>query len=145
MPKLNKTQAKKTAAAESSSFGPLDPGIYTGRLSSVEAKDGAKGTYWSWEFDEIETRDGDKVPGRLWVNTSLSDSASWKLKEMFDAFGYSTDSDTDEMVGERIKLQVSQRVIESGARAGELGNNVDRCMPLDDDDDGGDADDEEVF
>jgi hypothetical protein len=64
------------------------------------------------------------------VNTSLSDAADWKMKEMFEAFGVPADTDTDELLGKEIWLAVSQRVIEKGARMGETGNNVERAMPV---------------
>ena len=133
MAKLPKAVAKKAEEAESSSFEALPAGPYFGKLTSVATdKEGQAGPYWVWEF---EVTSPDEHKGRkLWANTSLSDNAVWKLKEMFDAFGYTTDSDTDELIGETVKLIVSQRVIGSGARKGELGNNVDRVLSADGED-----------
>lgn len=146
MPKLNKTQAKKVDEQESTGFGPLDAGWYTGRLAKVEAKNSSNNNpMWVWEFDELETLDGDSTPGRQWVNTVLLDQSFWVLKMMFDAFGYSTDSDTDEMVGERVKLLVSQRMIEQGNRKGQMGNNVDQVAALDDAGAGTEKETAEVF
>lgn len=141
MPKLAPEYADQASEAESS-FSPLEEGVYTGRLAGVEAKESRNGKpMWTWEFDEIENFEGVSQSGRLWVNTVIQDNTMWKLNEMFTAFGYTTDSDTDEMVGERCKLVVSQRLIEAGARKGQTGNNVDRCLPLEH----ADSDDEGTF
>lgn len=138
MPKLDKKTAAAVAEQESQSFEPIPDGIYTAKLLSVEARESRAGNpMWTWE---LEIDEGDHKGRRQWVNTSLSENAQWKMKEVFDAFGYTTDSDTDEMVGDRIKIAVSTRVIESGSRAGQKGNNVDRCLPLGDSDDDDDDD-----
>ena len=140
MPKLEKAVAEKVAAQESQSFDAIPAGVYRAKLLDVTVRESKKdgSPYWVWEF-EIEDSDG--YDGRRqWVNTSLKDTAHWKLKEVFDAFGYTTDSDTDEIIGESVKLAVVTRIIERGARAGELGNNVDKVLPLGD---AADADEDE--
>lgn len=146
MPKLPKAIAKKTAEQESSSFDVLPEGPYVAKLRDVKTDgQGKAGPYWTWEF---EITDGDHKGRRLWVNTSLAENALWKMKEVFDAMGYTTDSDTDEMIGEKVKLHVTQRVIDGGARKGEMGNNVERVATYDPDADGGeggDGDEEDVF
>lgn len=142
MPKLPKKKAQSVAQQEGSDFEALPEGTYVGQLVSVKVSDkpGPSGAhYWTWEFDVVEPEEHKNR--KLFVNTSLSDEAEWKMKEMFDAFGYSTDSDTDEMVGEQIKLAVSQRVIEQGSRKGQIGNNVDRCMPMGEGEGGEEGDD----
>lgn len=125
MPKLGKEAAKKVGES-TSGFDPLPEDTYVCSLVAVEVREGGKGPYWSWEFDVAF---GDMQNRKLWVNTSLADNAQWKLKEVFDAFGVGTDTDTDELIGQVAQLSVSQRVIEQGARAGQVGNNVDRVMP----------------
>lgn len=134
MAKLDKKTAARVAENEGSSYAALPEGRYLGALKNVDAsREGPAGPYWSWEFDVV---DPDEFDGRkLWVNTSLSPDADWKMKEMFDAFGVGTDTDTDELISEVVVLIVSQRVIEKGARAGQIGNNVDNVLPFD----GGDA------
>lgn len=143
MAKLPKKVAKAASEAESSSFDALPPGPYVAKLTQVitDRPDGPSGPYWVWEFDVVAP---DEYANRkLWANTSLSDKASWKLKEMFDAFGYTTDTDTDDLISETVKLMVSQAPITKGTRAGEIGNNVDRVLAYDGEDlDDGDADDE---
>lgn len=131
MAKLNKGMAKKTAEA-SSNFEPLEDGAYHVRLTKVDTdRTGGAGPYWSWEFDVVEP--GDYEGRKLWNNTSLSEQALWKLNEAFKAFGVDTDTDTDELLGQVCKAIVSTRTIPSGARKGELGNQVDKLIPKDPD------------
>jgi hypothetical protein len=130
MPKLDKQAAKAVDEAEST-FSALDEGIYIGSLAEVLTKEGPKGEYWSWRFTDLINIETDaKAPGSAWVNTSLSEDARWKLQEVFQAFGVDASTDTDELLGQQAQLVISQRVIERGARTGEVGNNVDRVMPL---------------
>jgi len=130
-PQLDKNQAQATDDAESKSFEALPEGLYLGTLMDVEVKQGGKGDYWSWRFsDLIAVEDDQQYPGSQWVNTSLTPEAAWKLKETFEAFNATSDTDTDELLGKQCWLVVSQRVIERGARMGEMGNNVDRLMPI---------------
>lgn len=149
MPKLSKGKQKSVAKAEGGGFEVLPEGRYKGQLKRCIADkdgrplEGAAGPYWQWEFENVTSLDGSgKVwPGRQFVITSLSDNADFKMREVFDAFGFSYDSDTDEMIGEWIILVVSQRPIGAGPRKGEIGNQVDKCLPLneDGDDDWGDG------
>lgn len=150
MPKLNKTVAKRVAGVDpdaGGNFEALEPGTYTGRLSKVDEKTSSKGNeMWVWEFDELLDEDGNKAPGRLWVNTVLLPQSDWVMAQAFHAFGYTPDSDTDEIVGERCGLVVSKRVIEQGTRKGQMGNNVDRMIPIDGASaKGDDEEDDEVF
>lgn len=146
MPKLPKTTAKKVEATETTQFEALPADKYLCRLMNVEQKPGNVADYWSWEFEVIEP---DEFEGRrLWANTSLSEKAFFKLKEAFEAFGVSPDTDTDELCGESALLVVSQRPIEKGARKGEMGNNVDVILPADGavaDSAGDEAEDEDLF
>lgn len=76
---------------------------------------------------------------------SRNDFLRGKIKEFFLAFGYSEDSDTDEMIGERCAIKVSQVTIQKGKRKGETGNQVDGFFSLDEvdfEDAAGDADDD---
>jgi hypothetical protein len=109
----------------------MPEGLYQGTLQDVEVRPGKVADYWSWRFGELVAIEDDKPwPGSLWENTSLSPNAEWKLKEVFDAFGSSTDTDTDTLLGKTVWLVVSQRTIESGARMGQLGNQVERVLPV---------------
>lgn len=141
MAKLPKKTAERVNKAEGKDFSVLPEATYIGRLNQVitDKPDGPAGPYWSWEFD---LQDEGYETRKLWVNTSLSENADWKMKEVFTAFGYDADTDTDELVGSDILLVVSQQVIEKGKRKGQIGNNVDECLPLDGGEgEGGDGDD----
>jgi len=131
MPKLDKAKAKATGEAEST-FGPLDEGVYLGTLAEVTSgNEGPKGEYWIWRFEDLINVDTDeKAPGNLWLNTSLSADAAWKMKEVFDAFGVKPDTDTDTLLGEQVQLAVEQRVIEKGPRKGSLGNDIVQVLAV---------------
>lgn len=131
--KLNKTIAKKVDQQEDrGEFEVLPAGIYECKLREVTAQDGQKAPYWKWEFEIVE----DEYKGRrLWLNTSLSEAALWKFKEVFKAFGVTPDTDTDELVDEHVMCVVSQSIIQAGSRKGEMGNNVDNVRPVGEDDD----------
>lgn len=130
MPKLNPTLASATDEVEVQDFSAFPAGLYTAKLLEVEQKEGktSKKPYWNWTFEVTE--EGPAKGRRLWVMTSLSENALFKLKEVFLAFGYTTDSDTDEMIGDEVKLQVSEIVIEQGKRKGQTGNQVEFVYPL---------------
>lgn len=130
MPRLpSKAAEAAKAAAESSGFTAIEEGTYEARLTGVTAKN-AKSSgnpMWVWELEIVEA----PYRGRkLWVNTVLTDNAMWKVGEMFAAFGVDTDTDTDELVGDHCLVDVVQRVIEGGARAGQTGNDVARAHPV---------------
>jgi hypothetical protein len=128
---LNKTMASAVEEASGGSgFEPLPEGVYPVRLRGVDIREGQKAPYWVWEF---EIPEGVEHSGRrFWLNTSLSEAALWKLKEVFTAFGTTPDTDTDELLGKRVSAVVVQRVIQAGARAGETTNQIDQVLPAKD-------------
>jgi hypothetical protein len=81
---------------------------------------------WTWVFECVEEP---YVGRKMWVHTTLTEKAMWKLAEVFAAFGVGTDTDTDILLGRLARIEVSQRVIGAGARAGQMGNNADRVLP----------------
>lgn len=134
MAKLNKSMQKQTENA-SSGFDPIPDGVYHFKLRDVDAtRSGAKGPYWSWEFECVEPP---YTGRRVWNNTSLSENAAFMMKQTYDAFGVPLDTDTDDMIGGVVKLVVSERqyVANQGKPNEELRrtNQVDRLMPKDDD------------
>lgn len=159
MPKLAAKARKgvEKAQAVSGGFELLKPGKYVAELSNVEAKKSAAGNpVWSAEFNEIHALDGERQPGRQWYNLNLpsdvmpedykpksgnkSPEEAWesyqslcngRLKAFFEAFGFSIDSDTDEMIGERAVLQIGVRTIQNGPKKGEDTNTVNGVFPLD--------------
>lgn len=127
MPKLTSDTAKKVEEAEALDFEALPEDIYTAVLADVENKEGKNGPYWKWTF-KITT---DGYDGRQqWTNTSLSEKALWKLQEMFEAFGVPADTNTDDLIGQGVKLMVVQELIGEGKRKGQMGNSIDKVLPL---------------
>jgi hypothetical protein len=146
MPKLAKKIQKAAEAAEVRDADyslPLPAGRYIAQLEEVEVKEGEKGDYWQWAFKLV----GEEGQGRKqWVYTSMADNAAWKLKEVFTAFGYSLDSDTDEMIGEKVLLTITVGTQQTGDNKGAKVNRVAKVLPLDDDsedEDGNGADEDE--
>jgi len=130
VPKLQSDVANKVEEAESLNFEPLPEGVYNAVLDGeVEAATGPNGLYWKWTF---KITDPDYEGRKQFTNTSLSEKALWKLKEVFAAFGVSADTDTDDLIGQPVKLVVMQQVIEKGNRAGEIGNEVRQVLPVSD-------------
>lgn len=125
MPKLAKKTAEQVEKATAAGGGYLlEEGRYAARLAQVTEKDGDQFPYWVWEFQDLHDEDGKKVPGKMWNNTSLSPKSLGFLKATFEAFGYTSDSDTEEMVGEWVVLYLVQEPIARGPKAGQLRNSV---------------------
>lgn len=153
MPKLAAKDRKKVDAAEAvgGDFEPLKPGKYVATLSGVEAKTSNNGNpMWVAEFENILNSKGEKQPGRQWYNLNLpttekapenyqNTQEKWetyqalcagRIKSFFEAFGYTVDSDTDEMVGEQVVLTIGVRTIQNGDRAGQKANSVNGVSSL---------------
>jgi hypothetical protein len=129
MPQLNSEKAQKVRDAEDN-FSPVPRGIYILELTEdVEVGEGQKGAYWKWTFEIPEGETG--AGRRFWLNTSLSDNAFFKLKETFAAFGEDPEVATEDLLKRRVRGVVSVQTIQKGQRAGQLGNNLDRILPLD--------------
>lgn len=133
MPKLNKDTAAKVDETEGAAggFEPLEPGIYVAQLRDVEVKEGKTSgqPYWNWTYEIPE--DAEKYGGRrLWNTTSLSEKAFPFLKATFDAFGVPADTDTDDLIGRKVRLNVTKRTIQQGDRKGEMTNQVESVLPL---------------
>lgn len=153
MPKLDSRTAgavDETEAMHGGDFEPLEPGKYLGRLVEVKIRD-EKNKYgavqWSAEFESLRPLDDPDrvVPGRQWLNLTLPSSAKpplnytngadkWekyqnllrgRLKAFFESFGYTSDSDTEEMHGEWAVITVSVRTAQSGKKQGQQVNQVD--------------------
>lgn len=128
MPKLTPALANDVKkAAESSGFKAMDEGTYRARLTSVKATTARSSgnPMWVWEYEVIE----EPYRGRKqWNNTVLTEAAMWKVAETFEAFEVPTDTDTDELLGCTVKLEVTQREITQGARKGQIGNDISRVL-----------------
>lgn len=135
MPKLNSQKAEAVSTA-TSAFPLIPEGLWPAKLLAVESRENripGKDGYWRWEF-EIHYTDDEGVDrtGKQWENTSLAEAAAWRMKQAFDAFGVSTDTDTDDLCGKWCQAQIGQEVIGAGSRKGEMGNIIVKLLPLDD-------------
>lgn len=132
MPKLAAEVARHAEeAAQEGGPQPIPEGVYVGRLHSVEIseKEGPSGHhYWTWIF-KLQDEGYQNREQRL--ITSLSPAAAFAVGGAFAAFGVPADTDTDELLGRLALLKVTQGVIQSGSRQGEVGNRVQYLMPYD--------------
>lgn len=153
------TIEKSEAILGSTRFEPLEPGRYIGRLAEVEARMSSNNNpLWSCTFDNIRGLDGEEHPGRQFYTLNFPTKAvrpkgwgedkeskkspdqRWAdyqerckglLHGFFTALGFTTDSDTDEMIGEDCVLDISIETIKEGDRAGQKTNRVQGLLPLD--------------
>lgn len=134
MPKLNTTTAAEVEKAEDG-FQPVPDGVYILELrEDVEVAEGPRGTYWKWAFQIPESHDGEDLEysgRRFWTNTSLSKESFWKLKEVFKAFGVSADTDTEDLVKQRVKAVIITGTVQAGAKKGQPRNEIDKLLPID--------------
>ncbi|ALY09449.1 hypothetical protein FDH59_gp46 [Arthrobacter phage Joann] len=156
MPKLPKKAAAavETAEAVSGDFPLLDPGYYYCQLHSVEVQDGNYAPQWNATFENLHKKATlEKVSGKQFhrMNVVTEEKApanytngdkKWagflsmsqgQLKSFFEAFGYTPDSDTDEMIGEWVTIKVGIETIQGGARKGEKTNRVKALEAVPDD------------
>jgi hypothetical protein len=127
MPQLKPDIAERIDETEYSG-GVLDPGVYEIVLKEVEARPGKVAPVWSWKF---EIAPGQKGAGRtLFTNTSLSEDASWKMREAFYAFGVPATTDTDLLIGQRVKALVYKSIAQGGKREGQFVNAIQELMPV---------------
>ncbi len=131
MPQLSADVAQKAAEAEGQDFELLPEDIYEVLLKQdVTIEEGAKGPYWQWIFAIPEGLE--HANRQFWVNTSLGDNALWKLNEVFAAFGVPTSTNTEDLVGRRVKVVVVQKIATAGKKKGEMVNEVKQVLPLSD-------------
>ena len=131
MPKLNKTLAKK--ARDSEGLGALEAGTYLGALNKVDEKDGKESPYWEWEFSIVGDSEGNEMKGgRLWENTSLSDRALFRVKSMFEAFGVEMDTDTNELIGQYVWLNIGTEIQAEGVGKGKERNILLSALQVED-------------
>lgn len=134
MPKLTSDQAQSVEEAESREFELLDIGTYLGALNAVTEEPGKEFTYWVWEFVLVGDAEGNDLENtaKLWENTSLSPKAAFRLKAMFEAFEVPADTDTDELLGRYVWIDVGQEVQKEGKNQGKLRNVFLSASPASD-------------
>ena len=136
--KLNPVLAAKAAESESAIREPVPAGTYEAVLTDVEPRTSQSGnSYWAWTY-KITKPEGAHVGRLLWDNTSLLDSAAWKLKQVAEAHGTTPENlDTDELIGSsRVRLVVNLEESTYGKSAGQMVNRVVKVLPATTDEDG---------
>lgn len=131
MPKLNEEMANEAEVAiEEGGPEPIPAGVYVGKLTNVTVSDKPGGSgfhYWVWEFQVMDEGYTNKT---LKTNTSLSPQARFSFGGMFKAFGVPANTHTDELIGQRVLMTVTQVPIQKGPRTGQITNNVEYCSPF---------------
>ncbi|ASZ74356.1 hypothetical protein SEA_KINGBOB_42 [Arthrobacter phage KingBob] len=156
MPKLPKKVAAAVESAEaiSGDFPLLEVGFYYAQLADVEVQDGNYAPVWNLTFENLhKVTTGEKASGKQWLRLNVvteekapanytGGDKKWaafhnmskgQLKSFFEGFGYTPDSDTDEMIGEWAQIKVGVRTIQSGERKGEKVNDVKSISQVPDD------------
>lgn len=161
MPKLEKKLAKQVEkTAPTHGFALLTPGKYFGTLAAVTVEtDRNDTTVWACEFKDLfQVESREPASGRQWLRISHpnddvpegKDPKKWataqelnagRLAAFFEAFGYTPDSDTDEMIGEKAILTIGIRTIQQGARTGEKVNDVKDIEAIPEDEEAPEAED----
>lgn len=152
MPKLSANAAKAVAAAEEvhggGDFEPLPDGKYLARLADVSVRDELNrydAPQWSAEFQDLHSMETQELaPGRQWLSLTVPTGSKmhpsyengpekWakyqamvqgRFKAFFNAFGYTTDSDTDEMINEWAVITLRTVTRQQGKNAGKRVNEV---------------------
>ena len=112
-------------------FGVAAPGVYLCKLRDVNTeRSGPAGPYWTWEYETVGIAD-EPSSKRFWDNTSLSEKAIGRLGKVFEAFGATTDADTDDLIGKPVAVEIKIGTIKGGERSGEQRNEVVQAYPAD--------------
>lgn len=134
MPKLAADIAREADnAADEGGPAPIPVGLYVGKLLGVTVsdKEGPSGShYWTWEY---QVMDEGYTAKKLRLITSLSEKARFAIGGAFAAHGVSSDTDTDELVGDRVLMQVGQRTLDKGTNKGQIVNSIEYTLPYDED------------
>lgn len=145
MPKLNSTKAQevKKAGEEGSSRMLLPAGAYRVKLNDVDSQTSAKGKpMWVWTYTVAEFLDGNarndkgeviNVVGKeLKYWTVIQDNTLWDLDRVFAAFNAEPDTDTDELIGDEIVVQLDQEISTGGKSKGKTVNVITDFFTLED-------------
>lgn len=126
-----KAQLADSQKDELPDFGVVPHGVYLCKLRDVNTeRSGPAGPYWTWEFETVGIAD-EPSSKRFWDITSLSEKAIGRLGKMFEAFGATTEADTDDLIGQVVAVEVKIGTISKGERAGEKRNEVVAVFPAD--------------
>lgn len=141
MPKLPKDRAEGAANQESGEFKPVKPGRYVCLLTEVEegetgersAEPGTPKWVWKLKVDKAyhpELRKGRWQTG-LQEHIPLTPKMDWKTKQMFEGFGYTTDSETDEIIEDPDARIVALIKTGKDIVTGEPRSEASRYIPFD--------------
>lgn len=155
MPKLSAAAAKAVESTEAvhgtGEFEPHAPGKYLGRLSDVSVRDQTNkygAPQWSAEFQNLVSLETQApAAGRQWLELTVPTGTKvpanyengpdkWekyqnmvkgRFAAFFEAFGYTPDSDTDEMLNEWAIITLT---IETAQQGKNEGKKVNRCVDI---------------
>lgn len=90
--------------SQSNDFELLDAGLYEGKIAATEVKPGQNAPYINWTI-EVPRPSGNGV-AKVWLVTSLSPGAAWKLRETLVALG----EDAESLKGSDVGVDIAQYV-----------------------------------
>lgn len=140
-------------------FEPHPAGRYLAKLAEVTTRDQPNKygmIMWNAEFQELFSLETEApVPGRQWLNLTLpadpkkgipsayaNGPEKWdryqamvtgQLKAFFQSFGYTVDSDTDELLGEYAVIELKVVTAQAGKNEGKLVNEISGVHPIPED------------
>lgn len=118
-------------SGEVTGFQLLPEGYYLAKIVSAEeqpARDSNSHPYVRTRWVIVEPEEHDKED--VLLNLSFAPKAAFRLMQVYDALGYSYDSDFEEMIEEEelAVLYIVQEVSGGGKSRGKLVNSVDEVL-----------------
>lgn len=132
LPDSTREMLEKGEEPQSAGRGAVDEGYYLVKCVKVVEADvkesGYAGVDWTFEILQPEFQGERKIKGKkLFDYISYSESAGWKIRQLFEATGYTFDSDMDELVSDEAELvvEISTYTQQKGKNKGKLANQVE--------------------
>lgn len=129
--KLNKTvaaQARKAAEENKATpRGPMPEGTYELRVADIKNGTSSTGNaMWVWEF-RVTAAEGqeDYKNRKLTERTALTESALWKLANIFEGLGVPLETDSDDLIGLKLMAYVGTEEGRGEKNAGKVFNNIE--------------------
>lgn len=121
--KAMQQSADEGPGASDKEYDELEDGFYLAKLEKVVLGDhvgasGYKQVRLQWRMVKPNAR---RVQSDF---VSLSPAAAWRMRMVFDAAGYTYDSELEELIGEGVILEIEQAPQEQGQRKGEMVANI---------------------
>lgn len=143
MPKLpasTREMLEKGEEPQGAGRGPVDEGFYLCRVVQVdetEVKDsGYAGVDIRFEIVKPEVQGDRKIKGKkIFDYISYGESSGWKMRQLYEALGYTFDSDMQEFVDDEAELvvEVSTYTQTKGKNKNQLRNQVESYLEADED------------